>query len=163
MSISDEIIRIKNAKENLKVSLQKRGTEISGDVLIHDYYSVLDSAPYAVKGTFTPEADTKVFSINGLPFAPAAVYIVCNELHNLKVDNATVFCVQGKGYRGARIGYFENDPGLSASFISENSGLTKWLDDGYEIDFSQSGSSMQYSVFKAGYTYTYFISGGFGE
>ncbi len=161
MSIANEISRIKGAKETIKSAVEKRGVSIGDNVLMDLYSTIIESAPYAVKGYFTPEADTKVFSINGLPFAPRSVYLVSNELYNAGVDNSVILLTNGDGLRGNCV--YCGDGAKTTAFISENSSLDVWSEGGYEIDLSKSSSSISECVFKAGYTYEYYITGGFSE
>lgn len=161
MSIAEEITRLQNAKESIKNSMEKRGAELSEDLLISDFASLIDSIPCVVKGSFTPEEDTKVFSISGLPFAPEFIYLVCNDLYGTEISNATIYVCHGNGYRGSRLGYLDTTEGVAASNLSPDTTLASWTDDGYEIDFSKSTSATGLAIFKAGYTYTYFVAGGF--
>lgn len=159
MSISNEIIRLKNAKESIKNSIEKRGVTIPSGALIDTYSNSLESAPYSFKGLFTPEVDTQSFSIGGLPCKPCAFYIVCNELYNAGVLNSVIFIAHGNGTRGCCTAYITE--GRIATYISENSPLAVWSDSGYKIDLSKSSGSMSDCFFKAGYTYEYYIAGGF--
>ncbi|MBQ4569244.1 MAG: hypothetical protein IJA62_04235 [Ruminococcus sp.] len=161
MSIANEISRIKNAKEVIRSAVEKRGVTLEDSVLVDSYAAVIESAPYAVKGSFTPEADTQVFSISGLPFAPKSIYLVSNELYSAGVENGVILLTNGDGLRGSCVSYADGT--RLTSFISENSSLDVWSADGYEIDLSKSSSTISGWAFKAGYTYEYYITGGFSE
>ncbi len=159
MSILNEIKRLKNAKESIKGSIEKRGVTVPQGARIDTYSDVLESAPYGFKGLFTPEVDTQSFSIGGLPCEPSTFYIVCNELHQAGVKNSVIFIVHGNGARGCCTAY--STDARTTTYISESSPLAVWSESGYEIDLSKSSSSMSDWFFKAGYTYEYYIAGGF--
>ena len=164
MSIANEITRIINAKKEIAQAVSKRGTAVDDTQKINSFAQMIENAPYAVKGYFTPEEDTSVFSVSGLPFAPTVVYMVCNELFSAGISNSVIMLSHGNNYRGVKIGFNDSLDSVSTSFISEVSTLCDWSGDGYSIDFSRSSSAnTRNSVFKAGYTYVYFVSGGFSQ
>ncbi len=161
MSIANEINRIISAKENIRESIEKRGISVDNDALVDSYGEKIESAPYAVKGFFTPEADTQVFSLSGLPFAPKAVYMFCDELYTMNVDDVVVLSAHGEGVRGVTVS--RTGGSNTTSFLSPTSSLAQWNTDGYSIDLSKSSGAMKNVWFKAGYTYEYYIAGGFSQ
>lgn len=153
MSIANEITRIKGAKEALKSSIEKRGASVSENITIDAYPQLLESMPYVIKVTFTPEEDTQQFSISGLPFAPEFVYAGCNELYALNINNSVIFYTQGKNLRGALYGC--EGTNKTSIIISPTSSMATWENDGYSFNIS----AKPY-CFKAGYSYVYIIAGG---
>ena len=160
MSIASEIKRLKDAKQDIKDAIEKRGVAVSESLKIDSFAAVINSAPYGIRGTFTPEEDTQVFSISGLPFSPESVYVVCNELYNSGIVDAICLFVHSKDKRGMALSWGETARLFSA--LSEGSKLSVYKDDGYEFDVSES-QGMSTNVFKAGYSYDYYISGGFAQ
>lgn len=157
MSIKNEINRLQSAKQDIKNAIEKRGVIVEDSLKLDSFANVLGTAPYAVCGTFTPEEDTQVFSVNGLPFSVDNVYIVCGDLSINSVVDAIYMVVHAKGDRGAAVHWSENGRALNG--ISENSTLSEYREDGYTFDASKS-QGMSNDVFKAGYTYNYYIGGG---
>ena len=161
MSIIAEVQRISQAKNDIKTAIEKRGILINSTITIDNYSELINNVPYAVQGKFTPEIDTSVFSISGLPFSPHSIYIVCNDLETEKLDYALVNLCDAKNKRGLGFYYRENVSTGALVKISEESALKTYLDNGYEIDFSKSSAAAtKLIVFKAGYTYDYYITGG---
>ncbi len=162
MSIANEITRIKNAKSTIKDAVVKRGVSLGSSALIDTYGAKLESAPYAVRGYFTPEADTSVFSVSGLPFRPKTAYIVCNELQNITISNTIIVFVNGDGLRGVSLFWGNNETRKTTSF-SEDTTLTTWTQGGFSLNVQMASSEFGSAVFKAGYTYEYYITGGFSQ
>lgn len=154
MSIANEISRIKSAKEEIRTSIEIRGASIEENLTIDFYPKILESMPYAVKGEFTPEEDTQLFSIKGLPFTPEYIYVGCNDLYLSGVENSVILYSHGKSCRGVFLGY--DGENKTSNIISPTSSMAVWGDNGYSFD-----TSVTSYCFKAGYTYEYIIAGGF--
>lgn len=115
-------------------------------------------SPNAVKGTFTPEEDTAVFSVDDLPFKPCCFVIGSAVLHSTAVNTAIFSTNHINGVTGA-VYYYSASGKKSAGTLDQTDPVaTNYADNSLIIDYTGWGM-----YFKAGYTYDYIISGGFDE
>ena len=127
--------------------------------MINLYADKINSAPYAIRGTFTPEEDTIVFELSGLSFTPKTVYCSCTGFENNAVMNAIdVFSLCKNSYGFIR--YYNDNCEKMISNIGLNSSVVQWFDNGIRFDIVQGNIK---KVFKAGYTYEYYVTGGFAQ
>lgn len=157
MSISNEISRIRSAKQNIKSSIERRGVPVGEEDTLGVYAEKISSAPFAVRGTFTPEEDATEFILSGLDFSPKIVYCSCLEFEENTIANSIEFfalCKQGYGV----VRYRNSELERLLSNIGINSSVVQWYEDGVKFTVVQ-GSIPKF--FKAGYTYEYFVMGGF--
>lgn len=159
MSIADEIIRLNESKQDIKDAVEKRGVAVDESATIDRYASFVENAPYAVKGKFTPEEDTYVFSVSGVNFTPVTVVSCCTEFENNVVPGSVeALSLYRGGYSSLR---FRDDIGTRMyASISIDSSAVVWTDNGVEFTVSQNTGP---KLFKAGYTYEYIVSGGFSK
>ena len=158
MSIANEIERIMNAKADIKRELELRGVAVDEDKTIDDYGYALSSCPYAIRGFFTPEEDTNSFSISDLPFVPHSFEFGCDGLTSSAVSMALINGHAIKGNNGVVCMYNNNNVKSSLN-ITPTSSAVSWSDSAFSIEIPASRGY----VFKAGYTYEYLMTGGFGE
>lgn len=115
-----------------------------------------DDNVLSVRGYFTPQEDTPIFSISGLPFKPRSLNISNRELYSNISVKSIISYGQIDGYPGVFVtGKSETD--FYVLCIKPDSTAVKWSDDGFEVTIPE---SLGYH-FKAGYTYEYILSGGF--
>lgn len=112
----------------------------------------------AVKGIFTPEADTAIFSIENLPFKPCSFLISSSKLIYKGVAGALSTTSHIDGI-GGTIGYYNTQgKAVIGSLDPTDQNATGYTDNSLTINYTGWGM-----YFKAGYTYDYIISGGFEE
>ena len=157
MSISSEIERLISAKESLKSEIVNRGGDVSQENLVSDYTDKLKACPYAVTGRFTPESDTGIFGLSGLAFTPTTIYIVSNEVSDLSLPSSIRVFSKGRALRGI-VAYTDENGSQRISSVAADLPVEQWQDDGYTVTFP---STLGY--FKSGYTYDYYVSGGFAQ
>ncbi len=159
MSIINEIERLQSAKQDVKLSIEKRGVPVSTEDTLSVYAQKVDSAPFAARGTFTPEEDTIQFTLRGLGFEPKTVVMGCLEYDNNAVANSIELVVLWNGGFGG-LRYRNDDLTRAFASIGIDSSVVVWYNDGVKITVSQTQGE---KFFKAGYTYEYFVSGGFAQ
>ena len=125
---------------------------------INSLSSAGGSSTNAVRGTFTLEADTAIFSIDNLPFNPCNFTIGCSDLYTTPVANAIVVTCHTEGVTG-NIHYYNSSKALKGGTLDPTDpNVTGYTDNSLTINYTGWGM-----YFKAGYTYDYIISGGFEE
>lgn len=157
MSIANEVIRLQNAKADIKTSIEKRGATIGTENTIDTYAAILDSCPFIVEGTFIPEADTKIFSMSGLPFTPTYLGICCPSgcSSSSTLVQTVTMGVKPKTEAGGLTYRRANGNNLVA-FLGKNSGAIKWTEDSVTLTVPDSAEC----CFLSGVTYYYYIIGG---
>lgn len=155
MSIANEVDRIIKAKSDIKLSLEKRGADMT-DSMLDEFSGKLDLLPYSVKGTFTPESDTDTFEVNGLSFVPEFVLVFNDELYNTDVNGSVSMVMMRKNGVG-NIRYRDLLGSLKVAGVSEGSSMVQWKSDGCVVTIP---SAQNTGYFKAGYTYGCLYTGG---
>lgn len=155
MSIVSEIERIIGAKTQLRNALEIRGVAVSENETIDSYAQKLKSCPYVVKGTFTPEEDTKILAVSNLSFTPEIIVFCCSELENVSLLNSIVNGYLQKGSTGL-IRIRNGETTFQTMNIVAESATTTWEASG--VTFSS--PDVRDYVFKAGYSYEYVVIGG---
>lgn len=158
MSIANEIKRLQNAKQELKSAIEKRGVSVQTIDNLDVFASKLDSVPFAVKGTVTPEEDTLTVEINGLNFVPEYILLHCDELEKTTVVGALRNAWFRKNHLGA-LSYWKSSGVSTTANLSTTSNVVLFYDTGITLKLPDSGIA----YFKKGYTYEYIISGGFAK
>lgn len=160
MSIAKEIERLKSAKQDIKASIEKRGVTVSDNSTLDVYSQLLETVPYAVKGTFTPEEDTDVFEINGLGYVPSTLSLSCYELYCNVVEKSIVFVYALKG-NTALIWFTDSNKQSTGATVSPNvTSIVYFGENNIKITIPSANSR---GFFKKGYTYDYVVSGGFEQ
>ncbi len=157
MSIAKEIVRLKNAKADMKTALEKRGAEV-GDTTLDLYPEILETIPYVIQGTFTPEEDTDTFEMNALSFNPQAFVLTCIDLENVVVPSAIALVV-GRENNPGGVYYYTPASEKKFAFIKSNSDVITWNENSVKVKIISANSG----CFKKGYTYRYVVSGGFNQ
>ena len=159
MSIASEITRLRGAKEDIRSAVEKRGILAADSQKLSDYPPLIESVPYAVKGTVTPEEDADIFEIKGLGFVPQSISVVCGDYEKNPVENALGYFHLCRGRMGI---FMFIDKTLSKKFVNLSSGSSvySWSDDGVTF---YAPNPESYGYFKKGYTYDFIITGGFDE
>lgn len=158
MSISTETQRLIQAKVDLKASIEKRGAYVSTDNKIDTYANILDACPFGISGTFIPEESTKTFSIEGLPFTPTSLMILCPDeiaLGSSRTPDIIVCLSTHKDMFGS-IMYTDSSGGNRLGTISPTSSIISWNDSGVTVCVPSSLTAK----FKKGLVYNYYITGG---
>lgn len=158
MSITTELQRISQAKADLKTSIEKRGVTVPTVNKIDTFAELFDSAPFAVKGTVTPEEDTLTVEINGLNFVPECIVFHNCELATTSVPSALRNIWFRKNHSGV-LTYYKSTGVSTTAQLSLESDIVFWNDTGITLMLPDNGSA----YFKKGYTYEFIISGGFTE
>ena len=157
MSIATETQRLIQAKSDLKASIEKRGANIPTDNKIDTYANILDACPFGISGTFIPEENTKTFSIEGLPFTPTSLMLICPEevaLGNNRHTNNLVCASMPKGFYGNML-YTDSENNRLVNIKPESS-VMQWRENGVSMFIPSSVES----YFNEGYVYNYYITGG---
>lgn len=158
MSIANEIVRLKNAKESMKTALLKRGAQVEQDAAIDLYPQILEDMPYAVSGAFTPEEDSDTFEMNALSFEPQAIMVTCNDFEDVIVPASIVFLFARKNNLGG-VYYYTPSSDKKYAVIKSSSDVVAWSENGVNVKVAAANSG----YFKKGYTYRYVVSGGFNQ
>ena len=173
MSIATEIQRIQQAKVDIKNALETKGEIIEDTLLINDYPNIISNTPHVIAGTYTPAENTREFKIEGLPFQPQSVEIICNNAYRADSPNI-ISVISTKNYRGIisfmgqegiDVDTGEPQYGFFVTSLSVGTELVLWNENSVTVNISGSstiGPNGKYpeTVFEAGKTYTYFVWGG---
>ncbi len=157
MSIAKEIERLQSAKQDIKSSIEKHGVPVSDDATLDLYSQILDTVPYTVKGTFTPEEDTDRFEISGLAYVPQTLSVSCQELYSNVVAASVVFVYAMKG-NTTSIWYTASDMKGTGANAGPNTSVITWGENSVIFKIPAADTK---GYLKKGYTYDYVISGGF--
>lgn len=161
MSIANEISRLQTAKQEIKNSLQQHGVIISEEALLNEYATAIDGAPYAVTGFFTPEEDTQVFSVEGLPFELETVYVSLTE--DIVVNGMVTVLGKTKDCFGIASGFTIDSGALITTRLVLESRLIQFTEKGCVFNCGLSSGYIGQTCFKAGYTYKYFLVGNYNS
>lgn len=147
-----------NVKYNLRTELQKYcATEISNSVSFTNYDKIVRSAYSAVKGSFTPTEDKSSITISQIPKQALYILVECKELCKGKpagYQTAITGLSKQKAVAG-EIRYY-NSSGNQAVQTIAKTGVVDFNSDGTITLKPSSGK-----VFRAGFTYDYYIIGGY--
>ena len=160
MSIVSEIIRLQTAKQEIRNALEKHGVVVDENSCLDTFAEAVENAPYAVTGTFTPEEDTQLFSVEGLPFEPETVYLSIEE--DVIVSGIVLLMGKGKGNLGFASSYSVEGAQTSTK-LSINSALVSFSKNGVSFNSALSSGRLSDGWFKAGYTYMYYIVGNYNS
>lgn len=153
MSIATDIERVIEAKEALKVSIKNRGVDVVDTESLDVYDEKIKACPFAIRGTITPTVSTGTVEITGLPATPTHFSIYCPELMENPISRAYVMWTRTNG--GYASGFRTVSTADFTQVLSEKGGE---YGEGY-FSFTTAGTSK----FRAGYTYEYYVTGGFSE
>lgn len=156
MSIASEVSRLQSAKADLKTAIEARGVLVGTDEKIDTYASKIGEITTMVKGQWSPETDTTIFSISDLSFVPEVVFVVISGSEEGLPPNSVVSYVKGRKCTGNL--KFVNSSGNSGSLsvISGTSAET-WTNNGYTLNIPYPDT---HGYFRSGYTYHFFVAGG---
>lgn len=157
MSINTETQRLIQAKTELKTSIEKRGADVPADNTIDTFANILDACPFGISGTFIPEESTKTFSIEGLPFTPTSLMLICPEevaLGNNRHANNLVCASMPKGFYGHML--YTDAESTRFGNVKPESHVMQWRENGVSMLLP---SSVEF-YFNEGYVYNYYITGG---
>ena len=158
MSIANEIVRLKNAKADMKTALEKRGALVAKDTALDVYSEILESVPYTIHGTFTPEEDTDTFEMNALSFKPQVLVLTCLDLENVVVPSSIALVV-GRENNPGGVYYYSPASEKRFAFIKSNSDVITWNENSVKVKVISANSG----YFKKDYTYRYVLTGGFNQ
>ena len=159
MSIANEIERIMDAKAKLRSAIESKGITVSDDVILDDYPELFEKCPSAIRGTFTPEEDTKIFTLNNLSFSPQCWALGCVELHNTAIPKSFIQGFHQKGVMGFIRSRTSDMSQYVATPINPGSSATNWGSTEFVFAIPDSKDFF----FKAGYTYEYMVCGGVSQ
>lgn len=133
-------------------------TSISTSTSFSDYYKIVTSASDTVKGSFTPTEDLSSITLTDVPVTPFYIYVVCKELSSgAKPEGyktALIFLSKHKSTVG-ELKYYSSSGTAYLQNISKTTSYVTFNNDGTVTLSPSSGK-----VFKAGFTYDYYIIGG---
>lgn len=158
MSIANEIVRLKGAKEAIKFAINKHGVSVADTATLDLYPEILENVPYAVKGTFTPEKDTDTFELSGLDYEPQALALACRDLEDNIVNSAIVLVFGIKDNLGG-VYYYSPVSDKKFALLKSTSEIISWNHGSVKVKILSGNTG----YFKKGYTYSYVITGGFAQ